>query len=465
VSRSILDALRLDRDELLPHRGRTRCCLALSGGIDSMVLLDALARLRDEAPGFELRAVHVDHGLTTGSQSWGLAARQAAESRAVPFEVRRIAIDPGLPGGLEAAARNARRAALADGLADGEVLATAHHADDQLETLLLALVRGAGLAGLAGMGRITPLGRGWHWRPLLELYRAELLEIAQARAIDWCEDPTNRDLGRDRNYLRHAILPPLRARWPKVASAAVRSARHVAVAADLIDALAMEDLRRCSVHSRPDVGLLATLDAERRLNLLRFWLRLHGLRMPSERRLHAIDTDLLTAAPDRNPVIDFEGDVTLRRYRGRLYVVRDNVAAAREERIEWRPDAPLALPGDSGELALVAQATGTLDRGQLPARLEVRFRIHGERVQLSGRANATSLGELLRELHVLPWMRDAVPLLFAGETLIAIGDSTFGTAHAIPAARRVAVEWRAAPVWREEANAPDNRLSLDPGIR
>ncbi len=294
-----------------------RCVVAWSGGLDSTVLLHLLAgERRTLARDLRLRAVHVDHGLQPAAAQFRRFCRRQSRRLAVPLQVLRVQVQAPAGASLEEAARNARRAALAGALRPGELLLTAQHADDQLETLLLALLRGAGPGGLAGMAPCAPLGEGRLLRPLLEFDRATIEACARGAGLDWVEDPTNAQPRFDRNYLRAQVLPALRERWPAAARTAVRSARHVGAAAAQLARLAADDLHRAADGAGLDIPVLRRLSAVRRAAVLRAWLQRRGVRAPNERHLREVEA-MMAARADAHPLLRLP-DCTLRRVGARL---------------------------------------------------------------------------------------------------------------------------------------------------
>jgi tRNA(Ile)-lysidine synthase len=312
-------------------------------------------------------------------------------------------------------------------LGPAEVLLTAHHADDQLETVLLNLVRGAGVRGLAAMPVLQRFGRGLHARPLLDLDREALHAWARAQSLAWIEDASNANERFDRNYLRQTVVPLLRARWPSIAHAAARSARHLGEAAKLLDAVAEEDLRTVAADQCLDLSKLESLTSIRRRNVLRSWLRHHGARAPSTRKLASIEHDILHAAYDRTPAIECDG-LTIRRHRARLYCTPP-LPAVPAESLTWSPEIPLELPG-LGRLIATRHERG--DRTWI-----VRFREGGE--TLARNAHHQRLKKLLQELDVLPWWRGLLPLIYENDELLAVGD-LWSRADA-----RVAIQWENRP--------------------
>ncbi len=295
-----------------------RCAVAWSGGLDSTVLLHALRTRPPEGPRLMLRALHVDHGLQPAAAAFRNFCRRTARRWRLPLAVLRVRVDAREGDSLEQAARNARRAALAAALKPGELLLTAQHADDQLETVLLALMRGAGPRGLAGMPAAMPLQHTRLLRPLLQFDRAAIAAYAAAAGLDWVEDPTNADVRFDRNYLRAAVLPALRQRWPAAARTTLRSARHCAAAALALEALAARDLDAAADGAGLEIAVLRRFGAARRNAVLRAWLQRAGCRAPNERHLREIEA-MMAARRDAHPLLRLP-DCLLRRSGGRLTI-------------------------------------------------------------------------------------------------------------------------------------------------
>lgn len=395
-------------------------CVALSGGLDSTVLLHALARIAREQPHLKLRAVHVDHQLQTDSARWRAHCEAAAAALGAPLTSICVRIDAGEEG-LEAAARRARYDALRALLAPGEALLTAHHADDQLETVLLALLRGAGVTGLSGVIADQPFGRGRLLRPLLGFTREALETWARAAGLVWVEDPSNENTALDRNFLRRRVAPLLRERWPAAARSATRSAAHLHEAGRLLAELAHADLARVAAEECIDVAQLAALDPPRRRNALRCWIRERGARAPSTRRLLAVERELLTARADRTPCVQWD-DVELRRYRGRLYLDRRRRGAQPLGAVAWQTSSTLELPAGLGRLRLHADQAGGLSAAKLAPTLTVRFRRGGEQLRIAGEPHRRRLKKMLQAAGVPPWRRDRLPLIYSGDRLVAVGD-------------------------------------------
>jgi len=399
-----------------------RFVVALSGGLDSTVALHALV----SSPLPEaVRAVHIDHGLHPDSPTWRAHCRRACEVLEVDFidaEVRAGALRGQSP---EEAARDARYGRLGAETAAGETIVTGHHADDQLETVLLQLFRGAGPAGLAGMPALARFGSGWLFRPLLEFRRAELAAWAGEQGLTWLEDPSNREVGYDRNYLRHEVLPAVRRRWPSAALSALRSARHCAETVDLIEALADADLDAVSRDGRPAVSALAGLAPHRQRNLLRRWLARNGLSVPDAARMGSILRDVVGARADASPEVHWSGGA-VRRYRDHLFALdpqTQEILAHRPRALRWAVRQPLALGPGLGRLRIVTAAGGGLSPEWLDeGRLEVRFRAGGEKIRPAGRGCTRTVKKLMQEAGIPPWWRRHIPLIWRGDRLLCVAD-------------------------------------------
>ena len=316
---------------LVPGFPNVSLCVALSGGVDSTALLAALAAAHATAAAnrprsFQLRAIHVDHGLRPASKQWAAHCRTLARKLHVPLKVLTTKVERSRGTSLEAAARDARYGLLAAALHPGEILLTAHHSDDQLETVLLQLLRGSGLPGISAMPAVAPFADGFLARPLLSRSRAELETWAQEQGLTWVEDDSNADESLDRNYLRLRILPLIRNRWSGAATAVARSARHAAEAQSLLDALALADVNRSRYGESLSAKSLRALSPDRRRNALRFWITRAGFLAPDTRRLEEIAGPLLDARPDANPFVTWgegEGSVCAQRH-GDLLSLRAN---------------------------------------------------------------------------------------------------------------------------------------------
>jgi tRNA(Ile)-lysidine synthase len=351
---------------------------------------------------------------------------------------------------LEAAARAARYQALARALRPGEALLTAHHEDDQAETLLLQLLRGAGVAGLAAMPARAPFARGLLLRPLLAMPRAALEAWAHGRHLEWVEDDSNRELHLDRNYLRAQVLPLLRARWPAASATVARAARHLGAAQRLLEALGAEDAAGAAWGAALSAPVLRRLPPERRRNALRYWIAAARRVPPPASRLEEIAGPLLAARADARPRVAWaDGCVT--REGARLTLGAPAVPGARRARTAppvwtWQRQRTRDFGVPFGRLTLRSDPRGLIDLDALPPALEVRARGGGEHLKLLAEGPSRSLKGLLQQARVPHAERARLPLLFAGSRLLAVADRWLdASVRAGPHTRRRArLLWRAS---------------------
>jgi tRNA(Ile)-lysidine synthase len=416
--------LRAELARLLPQFPHLQLCVAYSGGLDSTALLCALAALA--RPPLQLRAVHVNHGLRPAAAQWSVHCRSVARGLGVPLRVLTARLERRRGESLEACAREARYRLLSAALRPGEVLLTAHQQDDQLETVLLQLLRGAGVAGLAAMPACASFGPGLLLRPLLSQPRATLAQWLARQSPGWVEDDSNADERLDRNYLRQRVVPLLRARWPAAAASVARSARHAAEAQQLLTDLGLRDAARAAWGAQLSARVLRSLPLPRRHNALRAWIAAAGLRPPPAARLVELAGPLLHARGDAHPAVTWQG-ARVERSADLLRLSSPAAAPAPAadpvpQRWNWRRARTLVLSQARGTLELRIDARGPLDLDALPAQLSVRTRRGGERLQTRRGGPHRALKSLLQELRVPLRQRQELPLLYAGERLLAVGD-------------------------------------------
>jgi tRNA(Ile)-lysidine synthase len=419
-----------------PLRG-ARLCVAFSGGADSTALLGLLASLRRRWR-WRLRAVHVNHHLQPGAGEWARQATRTARALRVPLRVIDAPIKLRRGASVEALAREHRYAALAGELKSGDYLLLAQHQDDQLETVLLQLLRGAGPAGLAAMGERVVFGHGVLLRPLLGARRAQLHATLQHLKLTHSEDPSNHESRFDRNFLRQQVLPALLARWPAAAATVSRSAALMAEAQKLLDAAADALLTQAMDGAALSVAALRRWSPEQRRNVLRRWLARHGFTQPDHRRLREMAGPLLAARHDATAQVRF-GPFAVHRHGELLYAVRvDNAAPPRPTQWRWRQKPWLVLPG-AGRLGLVRDPHGPLCLAALPAVLRVGFRGGGERAH--ARHGHVAVKALLQRAGIRPWLRDRVPLLRSGTRLLAVADLWLDPKLALGRGARARLYW------------------------
>lgn len=414
-SNSLLERLRALTADLAPERW----VVAFSGGIDSTVMLHALANSgRTE----KILAVHIDHGLHTDSRQWESHCRKVAEDSGVDYDSRRVSVAEKAENGPEAAARIARYNAFLGLIQTGDCLLSAHHEDDQAETLLLNLMRGSGPAGLAGIGLRQSFGRGHLLRPMLGVPGEAIMAYARLHELEWIEDPSNEDSRFDRNFLRNEIVPRLAARWPAVSNRLRRTAELVGESSELQNDLADIDIARLGVPQKLSVSGLQALSPERQRNVMRRAIRLCGLPPPPATRLYQVIHELLPARADAQPLVAWDG-VAVRRYRDHLFILPDRPNRDHDAVGMLYPDAEsLSLDEGFGSLALLTESGEGIDPRFATEGIAIRYRDGGETIRIHGQGRTRKLKKLLQEEGVVPWMRSELPLLYSGEQLVAVAD-------------------------------------------
>ena len=400
---------------LLPNG--SRILVGLSGGVDSVVLLHLLAAF---APRYSWRlaALHVHHGISRNADDWARFCAGLCADLNIPLTIEHVDIDPLRAHGIEAAARKLRHAAFAKQSCD--FVALAHHSDDQVETLFLQLLRGAGVRGASAM---PGLSSGGLIRPLLHSSREEILAYADEHGLEWIEDESNADDSYPRNFLRHRLLPLLAEKFPAYRETLSRSTRHFAEAGELLDDLARIDAEQSLNADALSVATLQSLSHARAKNLLRYYLYQQGAPMPQVVQLDDMLSQLCTAREDASVCVAFGGNWQVRRYRGSVYALRALgefdcnavFAWAGQSEIDW-PALHLSVAfrqgtGQGISLAKLQQAAVTL-----------RYRQGGESLRPNLNASTRTLKNLLQEHAVPPWRRDRLPLLYCGDELVCIPD-------------------------------------------
>ncbi|AVU74360.1 MULTISPECIES: tRNA lysidine(34) synthetase TilS [Pseudomonas] len=402
--------------QLSPWRNAVTWRIAFSGGLDSTVLLHLLASLSKNEALPPLRAVHVHHGLQAVADAWPDHCRSVCKALGVPLEVVNVQVPAG--ASVERAAREARYAAFVALLHSNEVLLTGQHRDDQAETLLFRLLRGAGVRGLSAMPRQRPLGQGYLLRPLLDVSRAELEAYATQQGLNWIEDPSNDDHRYARNFLRQRVFPVLTEQWSQASTTFARSAAHLSEAQGLLDDLARIDLHRAITPSAFDwLGLrslelapLRALSPARQRNALSHWLA-SMTTLPDSDHWSGWDS-LRDAADDARPIWRLAGG-ELHRAGGRVWWLSDRWLRPAAGPVEWTLTAQALTLPDNG--------TVTLD-GKMPdGPLCVRYRQGGEAMMLPGRGHR-DLKRLLNERGVPAFARGRLPLLYRDEQLLAVAN-------------------------------------------
>jgi tRNA(Ile)-lysidine synthase len=396
--------------------GATKVVLALSGGLDSMALLELLFQAKQQYS-FQLLAVYVNHGLSAQAQAWGEHCAKACAKREIAFSSLTIVLEH--TTNIEAAARDARYQALAPFIdSASSVLLTGHHADDQLETLLLALKRGAGAAGLSGMARQRPFANGHLLRPLLHCSRQAILAFAQQHKLHWVEDESNQDNRFDRNFIRNCITPLLTARWPALSATTGRSMQHLAQQQQLVDHYTEQAMAHCARGQQLDLQALQQQLPLQQDEVLRRWLAQFQLN-PSSQWLQTLKTEVIAARHDAMPLLVL-ADYQLRRYNHTLYLERPTALPAISCRIEWLMQSALVLPVGLGQL----QIQTTPGENSLPLLAATTTTVLFGQLSLAFKPALQSQHKPLKQWFKLwqvpPWQRGRVPLLLQGNKLVAV---------------------------------------------
>lgn len=396
--------------------------VGFSGGVDSTVLLHILCAV---IPAEKILAVHVHHGLSGSADMWQKQAGVFCASLGVQMRSESVSISPSGEG-LEAAAREERYKVFQKRLEKDGLLLLAHHADDQVETVLYHLLRGSGPKGLAGIPAERPIGQGQLIRPLLPYPKQALKAYAEENGLNWVEDESNRQDEFDRNYLRNQVIPSISERWPDYAARIRHSSNLCRETDGLVISIARDDLALLDVQSERAGWSLSmqrffSLTQSRQKNFLRHWPGFYGLPLPGHKIVAEIIDSLLHAREDAEPKVSWK-NVQINRYRDRLFLLlrSDRPESVEDACLYWQVDEPLVLP--DGNCLDAERVNGGGLRVDDGAAFTVCFRKGGERCKPAGRQHSNSLKKLLQEYGLEPWWRNRVPLIFIGEELVAVGD-------------------------------------------
>lgn len=427
-----------------------RVLLGLSGGVDSMVLLDVLARLAQRLD-FHLEALHVNHQLSPNAAAWARFCRDRAHTLGVRCRTAKVDVRRG--DSVERAAREARYEVLLSARANHVVLA--HNQDDQAETVLMQLLRGAGVNGLAAMPFVrlpVPSGgvRRSVVRPLLEVPRTDIERYAKRRGLEWIEDESNADTRYTRNWIRREVLPRIAERMSAYRETLTRAARNAAEAAALLDELACMDACVAVVGAEVRVDALRKLSAARAKNLLRFLIDAKGWRMPDSARLTEALRQALEAKPDARVLVNL-GSCELRRHAGAIHLVALRTCVVDDSVITWSGQERLAFPAAGGILSMARRQGAGMSAARLErASVTIRLRQGGERLQLEAGRPRRTVKNLLQEAGIPPWQRDRLPFIYCGDDLACVPgigvDCRFGAKRGEPSI---------LPSWHEHAFTPE----------
>ena len=403
--------------ECLPLEAISGLVVAYSGGVDSHVLLKCVSDWCHSGNSqTSLRAHHIDHALQAGSAGWVAHCRAVCQQLQVELTTSRVSVDLQSGHSPEDAARSARYDALRADLRKDELLLVAHHADDQAETLLLQLFRGAGVNGLAAMPALTAFGSGHLARPMLQITGDRIRDFATIHRLHWIEDPSNLNDGFDRNLLRNQVMPLLKARWPSISTSISRSASHCAEAATINRRFAVDVLGDQITDRQLPIQAFTSYSTAERKVLLRSWIERHGFSMPSTGKLNHLLTDLLAASHDSAGELLW-GDVCIRKYRNSLYLgASTEFGDCRSFCYDWPEIQRTLAIEEIGQVLSRQDFPDAFAQGDLV----VRSRQGGERIRLAGHTIHKSVKKLFQECSIPPWKRDRLPFIYRGDTLIGI---------------------------------------------
>lgn len=444
---------RLDKDSLYTY---LRECpttqvyvLAISGGLDSSVLLHLFHENLSRLPQ-QVQAIYVDHGLQSESNEWQVFCARQAKKYDIAFHACQIGTGPTKADSVENWARTERYKILTSRMQENDILFTAHHLDDQVETFFLQALRGTGARGLAAMSPLRQLANGYHARPLLSFSRQQLQEYARKNQLEWIEDPSNADSMFDRNYLRQTVMPLVETRWPGYRKTIARLAEHQAEIRDVLEDVAEQDLTYLLDDEEKCLQLerMKTLSFARQKNVIRYWARRQQLSTPNSVHLQQIFSDVVNAADDATPCVNW-ADVECRRYRDGLYLQKKMLPHDSGTVMSWDMSRHIEINGETLS-AVTTRGKGLAKDSLLNKRVSIRFRQGGERIcPAPGRQHKT-LKQIYQESGVLPWCRDRIPLIYLDDELAAVpGICVAGQYSAAGNAVAVSLQWSGLQKCRE----------------
>mgnify|MGYP005624066707 FL=1 len=431
--------------------------VAFSGGCDSHVLLHLCSRIPTLSK--SITAVYIDHGLQEESTGWAVHCQWVADQLGVKFKSISVTVLPIKGESLEAMAREARYQAIAALLAPGDIVLTAHHQEDQYETILLKMFRGAGLVGLSGISEHSNLGVGQLIRPLLAVTKQAIDDYAMGYQLKFIQDPSNTCIDFDRNYLRNIITPLIKDRWPSVDTTVSRAGRHChqghVLISELIDPLFQQVF--CQQEQALFVTLLQGLNPLEQPMIIRHWFKWRGLEMPSERAVNLLLTQVLSAGKDRCPEL-IVGDYCVRRFQDKLYLLKAFLPVDADFVQRWPQGENTLVLKDNGQLRRMGRVQWDDGRDFWQHyEVTVRYRNGGEKIGLPGRSGTHLVKKLFQEAKVPPWLRSRMPFIFFDGQLAAVGDKWVADAfYEMPAGDKLQFKWTLASNNRKENDEKEN---------
>ena len=415
---SALDIIERQIKPLLPNK----FCIAFSGGMDSTVLLHVMKNIIDEKS--QIRAIHINHNIVDNSKVWTRTCKSICKNFGIDIEI--ISLEVTHNGyGLEAAARDERYKKLKEILYENEYLLTAHHEEDQLETVFLRMARGTGLDGLQGINEKYSFGEGIIFRPMLEVSKTSVMDYAKEHQLKWVEDSSNQDTHFDRNFLRKKIIPQFRERWPSIASSVSRLSQLSAQNIKILNQIAEEDIGPIANMNELPLAKLLDKSFERANNMLRYIILANGMSIPSMKTLQDGLKEMLDPETDKS-VIAWK-DYCIRKYKNHLYFLSNSDLEPNkvDVRIPWEIGKTVNLGENIGSIEATFIHGDGLSIEKCENKLTISYRQGGELIKPIGHRINKSLKNLFQENQILPWMRDKIPLIYYQDELVSVADLWF----------------------------------------
>ena len=415
---SALDIIERQIKPLLPNK----FCIAFSGGMDSTVLLHVMKNIIDEKS--QIRAIHINHNIVDNSKVWTKTCKSICKNFGIDIEI--ISLEVTHNGyGLEAAARDERYKKLKEKLYENEYLLTAHHEEDQMETVFLRMARGTGLDGLQGINEKYSFGEGIIFRPMLEVSKTSVMDYAKEHQLKWVEDSSNQDTHFDRNFLRKKIIPQFRERWPSIASSVSRLSQLSAQNIKILNQIAEEDIGPIANMNELPLAKLLDKSFERANNMLRYIILANGMSIPSMKTLQDGLKEMLDPETDKS-VIAWK-DYCIRKYKNHLYFLSNSDLEPNkvDVRIPWEIGKTVNLGENIGTIEATFIHGDGLSIEKCKNKLTISYRQGGELIKPIGHRINKSLKNLFQENQILPWMRDKIPLIYYQDELVSVADLWF----------------------------------------
>ena len=415
---SALDIIERQIKPLLPNK----FCIAFSGGVDSTVLLHVMKNIIDEKS--QIRAIHINHNIVDNSKVWTKTCKSICKNFGIDIEI--ISLELTHNGyGLEAAARDERYKKLKEKLYENEYLLTAHHEEDQMETVFLRMARGTGLDGLQGINEKYSFGEGIIFRPMLEVSKTSVMDYAKEHQLKWVEDSSNQDTHFDRNFLRKKIIPQFRERWPSIASSVSRLSQLSAQNIKILNQIAEEDIGPIANMNELPLAKLLDKSFERANNMLRYIILANGMSIPSMKTLQDGLKEMLDPETDKS-VIAWK-DYCIRKYKNHLYFLSNSDLEPNkvDVRIPWEIGKTVNLGENIGTIEATFIHGDGLSIEKCKNKLTISYRQGGELIKPIGHRINKSLKNLFQENQILPWMRDKIPLIYYQDELVSVADLWF----------------------------------------